>query len=516
MVLARKQVGPTVAFYFLVVERLSDLLVANMIFFLLSILRSDLTISFVNVFGFFFGFIGLVFLIHAVKIKPSFTESFSFSELFRNVDIIFGKKSILQLFVSLVGSWVLTTAALLILSLRNSDLLQDWISVNSSYTDPYSIILNLKPLLYVTLALPLVLAYAYSLTIPSPKSIAKKTLKEFMGTGSNLRYLSPLVSRYAGSGASLFLAGIRSSEEVSDDVYLVRVELITQDSTNSSLFMINAEKDYNFPNIHFVRDFSNSKCTIQECITDSNSNLPSKNAFEVIIESDRDYQAFVMDNLVSHIIGFHKPLIAEDRNHFKDISKQMIVDSIENRINRSCAYVFLAVNPLNSSNRLLYSRIKRVGDSLSSQLRKFEDEIRIGNSHGDASMSNFLLQFEDSGMKIRSIDPNPRFQIANLEYDLAKVMQTTHGLYEFLISDSSNFPDSLENFQIARSNLGLSILFDRAIDKLEHKYPINHNLMRLFFMVHLFRIAPYKVQDASDELERYFRLILWVCSDADF
>ena len=66
--LARRKVGATVSFYFLLVERLSDLIIANMLFFTLSFLRSDLEISFVNGFGLFIGFAGIMFILFGGKI----------------------------------------------------------------------------------------------------------------------------------------------------------------------------------------------------------------------------------------------------------------------------------------------------------------------------------------------------------------------------------------------------------------------------------------------------------------
>ena len=514
--LARRKVGATVSFYFLLVERLSDLIIANMLFFTLSFLRPDLEISFVNGFGLFIGFAGIMFMLFGGKIGAGLIGSYLKLGFFRNIDIVFGKACIFRLFVSLIGSWGLTSAALLILSLKNRELLQGWVSVNSSYNDPYSIILDVNTLLIVTLALPLALAYAYSLTIPSPKSLAWRTLKEFVATDSVLSHLKPFKSAYAGSGSSLFLARVLYSDTQSEEIYMVRVESVNKESLSPSLFMLHAVKNFNFPQVYFSKNFSSQRCTIFEFITDNNSGSPSKNVFETLAESNKDSQIFIIDSVVKHVVGFHEPVIANNPDQFVGLSSLKIINDLQDRIDRSCAYVFLSMNPLKSSNRFLYSEIKSVGVALNARLRMFEGEIRAGSGHGDASLSNFLLQFRNSETVIRSIDPNPRFQIANLEFDLAKIMQTTHGLYEFLINDSNNFPKSADEFDMARTNLGWSQFFDNSLEKLENKHAINYQLMNLFFMVHMLRIAPYKVHGNSEELERYLRLLLWVCADVDF
>lgn len=515
-ILSRKKVGAKVSFYFLLVERFSDLVIANMLFFALSFFRPDLEISFVNSFGFFFGLAGIMFVVYGSIIFVGLTDSRLKLEFFRNIDIIFSKKSIFQLFVSLIGSWGFTSAALLILSLENSELLQGWVSVNSSYIDPYSMILNVNALLIVTLALPLALAYVYSFTIPSPKKLAWRTLKEFIAPGSVLIHLTPFKSTYAGSGASLFLAGVQNSDTLHEEIHMVRVENVNKGSFDPSLFMVDAVKNYNFPTVYFSKNFSDQRCTILEFITDNNSTSPSKNVFETLVESKKDSQAMIIDNLVKHVAGFHEPLVAENLDHFEVLPSLTIVNDLQNRIDRSCAYVFLALNSLKSNNRFLYSEIKLLGNSLNARLKLFEREIRAGSGHGDASLSNFLLQFQDSEMRIRSIDPNPRFHITNVEFDLAKIMQTTHGLYEFLIDDPNNFPNSIDQFEVARSSLGWNQFFDYSVSNLGNKYPVNYPLMNLFFMIHMLRIAPYKVHGDVEELEHYLRLLLWIRADVNF
>jgi hypothetical protein len=514
-ILTRKKVGAKVSFYFLLVERFSDLLIANMLFFAMSFFRPDVKISYVNSFGFFFGLAGIMFVAYGGIISVRLTDSRLKLEFFRNIDIIFSKKSIFQLFVSLIGSWGFTSAALLILSLENRELLQGWVSVNSSYIDPYSMILNVNTLLIVALALPLALAYFYSLTIPSPKKLARRTLKEFVAPGSVLIHLTPFTSTYAGSGASLFLARVRNSDTLCEEIHMVRVENVYKGSFDPSLYMVDAVKNYSFPAVYFSKNFSDQRCTILEFITDNNSTSPSKNVFEALVESKKDRQAIIIDNLVKHVAGFHEPFVAENQDRFEVLPSLTLVNDLQNRIDRSCAYVFLALNSLKSNNRFLYQEIKLLGDSLNARLKLFEREIRAGSGHGDASLSNFLLQFQDSEMKIRSIDPNPRFQIANIEFDLAKIMQTTHGLYEFLINDTNHFPNSIDQFEVARSNLGWNQFFDNAVLNLDSNYPVNYPLMNLFFMIHMLRIAPYKVHGDDEELERYLRLLLWVRADVD-
>jgi hypothetical protein len=429
---------------------------------------------------------------------------------------VFGKKEIFLLFTSLAWGWALTTCALLILSHNNSSLLQDWISVNSSYDDPNSMIFEINRVLLVTLLIPLALAFIYSFSLPSPKKLARKTMHEFVAEGSKIEFVSPFNSSYAGSGASLFQAAVANSISNTSERYLVRVEIRSSSDLDASSFMQNAAKAHRFPEALFVRRFARSKCTVLELITDSESNKPSRNAFELMIESNKETQVLIIRMLVKHIESFHMELNSVIPPELKVETKKSLIFDLEKRILRANAFVFLALNHLNAEDRRLYSQVSGIKNRLLSGLKTLESEIEIGSSHGDASMSNFLFQHRDETFNVRSIDPNPRFQIGNLEYDLAKVMQSTHALYEFLLKDFVSFPVDFPKFKSWRLQLGWGEAFDESLTNLRSLSKIDENLLDFFFILHLFRIAPYKIHGPTDEFKRYLNLLQWSALDADF
>jgi hypothetical protein len=235
-----------------------------------------------------------------------------------------------------------------------------------------------------------------------------------------------------------------------------------------------------------------------------------------MIESDRETQVLIIGTLVKHIESFHGKSISVNPPKIENETKKSLIFDLEKRIQRANAFVFLALNHLNAEDRRLYSQVSGVKDRLLSGLKTLESEIEIGSSHGDASMSNFLFQDRDETLNVRSIDPNPRFQIGNLEYDLAKVMQSTHALYEFLLTNFASFPVDFLNFKSRRFQLGWGEAFDDSITSLRSQGKIDENLLDFFFILHLFRIAPYKIHGPSDEFKRYLNLLQWSALDANF
>jgi hypothetical protein len=514
--LSKSKLGVKISFYFILVERISDLLIANAIFFLLGFFNPSLEFTSINQIGFLFGALGVSMLLYGKGVIPDKSGISRTSEFLKSIDMVFGKKQIFLLFVSLTWSWGLTTCALLILSYDNSGLLQDWVSVNSSYDDPNSMIFEINRVLLVTLIIPLALAFIYSFSLPSPNKLARKTMNDFINEGSKIESVSSFNSSYAGSGASLFQSAVYNSVSKTSEKYLVRVENRSGSDLDATSFMQNAVKAYRFPEVLFVRHFARSRCTVLELITDSGSNAPSKNAFELMIESDRETQVLIIGTLVKHIESFHGKSISVNPPKIENETKKSLIFDLEKRIQRANAFVFLVLNHLNAEDRRLYSQVSGVKDRLLSGLKTLESEIEIGSSHGDASMSNFLFQDRDETLNVRSIDPNPRFQIGNLEYDLAKVMQSTHALYEFLLTNFASFPVDFLNFKSRRLQLGWGEAFDDSITILRSQGKIDENLLDFFFILHLFRIAPYKIHGPSDEFKCYLNVLQWSALDANF
>jgi hypothetical protein len=514
--LSKSKLGVKISIYFILVERISDLLIANAIFFILGFFNPSLEFTSINQIGFLLGALGVSIILYGRGVIPDKSGISRTSEFLKSIDMVFGKKQIFLLFASISWSWGLTTCALMILSYDNSGLLQDWVSVNSSYDDPNSMIFEINRVLLVTLIIPLALAFIYSFSLPSPKKLARKTMNDFINEGSKIESVSSFKSSYAGSGASLFQSTVYNSVSKTSEKYLVRVENRSGSDLDASSFMQNAVKAYRFPEALFVRQFARSRCIVLELIIDSGSNAPSKNAFELMIESDRETQVLIIGTLVKHIESFHSKSMSVNPPKIENETKKSLIFDLEKRIQRANAFVFLTLNHLNAEDRRLHSQVSGVKDRLLSGLKTLESEIEIGSSHGDASMSNFLFQDRDETLNVRSIDPNPRFQIGNLEYDLAKVMQSTHALYEFLLTNFASFPADFLSFKSRRLQLGWGEAFDDSITILRSQGKIDENLLDFFFILHLFRIAPYKIHGPSDEFKRYLNVLHWSALDANF
>jgi len=514
--LSKSKLGTRISFYFIVVERVSDLLIANLVFFTLGLIYPNLAFSNINFFGLMVGILGFFILLYGKSIFPSKKTTCQTFNLFRSLDLVFGKREIVQFFTSLVWSWVLTTCAFLILSRDSLSLLQDWVSVNSSFNDPNTFIFETNRVLLVTLLIPLALAFIYSYSLPSPKKLARISMNSFIHKDSKVEQISAFNSSYAGSGANLFQADVRNIVLDTSEKYLVRVESRRDSGLDPAKFMRSASKAYRFPDVLFVKEFTRARCTILELISDSDSNDPSKNSFELMIESNQEMQLSIIASLVEHIKGFHADSDTVLPSASNQSSKKSLLLELEKRIERSSAFAFLGLNLFRKEERRLYLEVNEIRLQLLSGLKELKERIEIGGSHGDASMSNFLFQYRRGSIEIRSIDPNPRFNIGNLEYDLAKVMQSTHALYEFLLTDFNSFPGDIPTFQAARSKLGWSKAFDESVGGLAAGCEIDKELLQFFFVLHLFRIIPYKVNGNSVEFKRYLNLLWWNSLDADF
>lgn len=514
--LSKNKLGAKISFYFIAVERLSDLLIANSIFFFLGLIEPEIRFSSINIFGFLVGGLGLSVLLYGNSMIRSKATTSRTYNLVKSLNRVFGKRETLLFFASLCWSWILTTCALLILSRDSLSVLQDWVSINSSFNDPYTFIFEMNRVLLLTLIIPLALAFIYSFSLPSPKKLARVSLNSFILKDCKVELISAFKSSYAGSGAKLFQADVLNSTLGTSEKYLVRVESRRDSNLNAANFIKNAPQAYRFPDVLFVKEFTRAKCSISELVSDSENNYRSKNAFELMINSNQEEQFTIIAKLIRHIESFHPDLSPVISPTLVKGSKTSLLLELEDRIERACAFAFLGLDHLRKEDRALYFEVNEIRLRLLSGLKHLAERIQIGSSHGDASMSNFLFQYNQETLEIRSIDPNPRFKISNLEYDLAKVMQSTHALYEFLLTDFNSFPDDLHTFETLRSRMGWNRVFEESVRSLGGGREIDKELLNFFFVLHLFRIIPYKVIGNSDEFKRYLNLLQWSSKDAYF
>ena len=508
--LARKKLGYTVSGYFVSIERLSDLFIANSVFFALGLFRQDIKFSTINLIGCSIGLIGILFLWNGAKLSASIKGLRSIHDLLTSLRVIFSIREFCLFSISLTGSWVLTGCALLRLSTRNPGILQEWVSLNSNFSDPLSVIQSGYNLLFLTLIIPLIMAFAYSLTIPSSIKLARKVFDDFLKSSTATREITPFLSTYAGSGSELFLATTHylGSDKVSK--YMIRVEINPDKNHNTSIFMLQAKSEYKFPKVYYTKDFINSRCTISEYVMDSQTRNPSKNAFESMLQGDDSFE--ILKQVVDSISGFH---ISETPRYDKGIAKQLGAD-MRARILRANAFAFLSLNHFRLNDQEKYSKFRKLSYSLVDEIDQIQHRLTIGACHGDASLTNFLLQELDGCHQIRSIDPNVRFQISNIEYDLAKVMQSTHAVYEFLLLDKNSFPKIKSEFMKFQANVGWSLHLESLLLDSNRFKALDFELLRFFLLFHLVRIIPYKVHSDVIELNQILDLISWVDEYVDF
>jgi hypothetical protein len=515
ILLSRRRFGLKVASYFLVLERLSDLIIANIIFFILSVLSSDFYLSPINPIGFSVGVFGITIIFLGTRLVPKRFKSSLLTDVIEGLNTIFHWKEYFRLFVALVLSWGFTTIAILIMSQKVQNFLQSWILINSSYSDPYSYILNREILLIITLLIPLSLAFAYSFSIPSAKSVARRTIQEFVGVNGSIQALQVFKTPYAGSGAVLYIATISDLRTSIQSEFMIRVEVAARHSNELNTFMIDSYSKFGFPKIYFTRKYRRASCTILEFITDHNSGIPSQNLFELLVDptTANDYE--MLEKLLVHIKNYHKNSAAPVGDFPSDSDREQIVRELNERVRRACAFAFMNLNQLKMVDRTIHFRIRGIRDQLISSILTLQKSITLGVSHGDATLSNFLIQKQLNELTIRSIDPNTRFSISNIEYDLAKVMQSTHSLFEFYLKDTKAFPSRESDFRELSSQVGWQSIFNSLIYSPALNIDIDKQLLNSFFMLHLIRIVPYRVYDSQLNFKKYLNLLVWVSDDVN-
>jgi hypothetical protein len=381
---------------------------------------------------------------------------------------------------------------------------QEWVSLNSNFTDPLSLALSVYNIFFLTLIIPLILAYLYSLSIPSSAKISRITTNEFLKDQQSILEITPFESKYAGSGSDLYLAKTIDTNSKRVTKYMVRVEHSRVNDTDTTKFLEQAQLQYKFPKVHYTKVFMNARCTIFEFIVDSESGAPSRNAFERM--STGSDSLSVLDDVVNHVFEFH----SEDSHSSRRAVDEDLIQGIKSRITRTSAFVCLTLNYFNSEDRKRIAKFSEVTNKLVKDSDRLKSRFSQGACHGDASLSNFLVQEVDARTIIRSIDPNTRFPVSNIEFDLAKVMQSTHALYEFSLRDTNMFPNNKIDFLRFQEHLGWGSRLMENISGVTKLNGLDLELLRFFLLLHLIRIVPYKVHSGRESLRQFLDLVDWV------
>ncbi len=119
----------------------------------------------------------------------------------------------------------------------------------------------------------------------------------------------------------------------------------------------------------------------------------------------------------------------------------------------------------------------------------------------------------DSNFSFISIDPNPRFGIGNLEFDLAKIMQSTHFGYENIEVHKYYENNLFDSSKITEQTSDLKSIFDALIYVDEVIAKIDTEILLMFFVTHLVRLIPYKIDQHQNYLLSLLKHIIFVEQD---
>ena len=138
--------------------------------------------------------------------------------------------------------------------------------------------------------------------------------------------------------------------------------------------------------------------------------------------------------------------------------------------------------------------------------------------HGDLTIENIVCikekQKNQNGYYI--IDPNPD-NLHNSPYlDYAKLLQSLHGGYEFLMKTKSvQYYENKIDFLFTKSNIYYK-LFEKYVDYLQKKFG-KEGLKSIFLheIIHWLRLMPYKINKIGENSLLFYAGLIMVASDVE-
>ena len=128
-------------------------------------------------------------------------------------------------------------------------------------------------------------------------------------------------------------------------------------------------------------------------------------------------------------------------------------------------------------NDVSYLNFENIWDEVKLKLRSFEKPNTVSVIHGDFCFSNILCGLSDkmSSPVLRCVDPRGRFGIKGVygdqRYDLAKLMHSYQGGYEYIIYDKFNI-----SMQGSSSRIKFNSSFSNSnLNKIEDVFKSNSN-----------------------------------------
>lgn len=136
--------------------------------------------------------------------------------------------------------------------------------------------------------------------------------------------------------------------------------------------------------------------------------------------------------------------------------------------------------------------------------------------HGDFTIENIICLKESRSSSYYIIDPNTG-NIHDCPYlDYAKLLQSLHGGYEFLMNTKSvKYYDNQIDFLFTKSNIYYQ-MFDKVTDYLQNKFG-EIGLKSIFYheIIHWIRLLPYKINKLDEKSLLFYAGLIMVMNDIE-
>ena len=149
-------------------------------------------------------------------------------------------------------------------------------------------------------------------------------------------------------------------------------------------------------------------------------------------------------------------------------------------------------------------------------LMRIFDNDEYSDIHGDFTIENIICLKDNLKKNYYLIDPNTG-NIHDCPFlDYAKLLQSIHGGYEFLMNVKNlNFYDNQIEFLFTKSNVYCQ-LYSKVIDYLESKFS-EKGLKSIFYheVIHWIRLLPYKINKLDEKCLIFYAGFIMVMSDVE-
>ena len=509
---SRNKLSLNVAILFIVVERMTDLILINSLILISSLFIPAVTAHHINALSLFLGtlFLGLLYFAYNRNNLEGTIKS-PYLSVVLHFRVVFNLRRYKTFFTLILCTWILTFMAIYIIANDSKEIFSAWIEFNTNFGDPFKFIFSRDELLVLTLFVPIIGAWIYSLYFPTTMKVARHALKKYAGNGNLVSNLDIKNSDYSGSGDSLFTAKIKNSDGSAHNVFIkVGNNGLLHELKNTENFLINNKLNYNFPSVLDSGVYRGSYYLITELISDSTTDKSAFNCSEFLLDRSLPEKEIILYQLIKFLSRANTSVMLSG-SHMVDPRN---VESITERLIRANSLAHLKLNFFNDKHQKVLQEFNKLVLRLLSNLESNKHKIINGITHGDATLSNFLISSNhDSNFSFISIDPNPRFGIGNLEFDLAKIMQSTHFGYENIEVHKYYENNLFDSSKITEQTSDLKSIFDELIydDKVIEK--INTEILLVFFVTHLVRLIPYKIDQHQNYLLSLLKHIIFVEQD---